>query len=76
MLPNEDDNDEVVEVVDMGAEDDETEETNGGCGRVNDNADIGVVGLLVVAAVDVEGNVDGFTVPGCVDVGGIGFRVV
>lgn len=62
------DNDEVAEVAEEAEE-----EAYGGCGRINDSADIGVVGAL--AAAD-EGNADGLTVASCVDIGGIGLRVV
>lgn len=64
------DDDEVSEVAKATEEE---KEVYGGCGRVNDSADIGVVGAL--AAAD-EGDADGLTVAGCVKVGGTGLRVV
>lgn len=63
--------DEVAEVVEEAVEEEEGEVYDG-CGRVNDSADIGVVGALTAAD---EGDADGLSVAGCVDVDGTGLRV-
>lgn len=64
--------DDVAEVVEEAVEEEEEDEVYGGCGRVNDSADIDVVGALTAA---VEGDADGLSVAGCVDVDGTGLRV-